>query len=590
MKIQDLITTPLRRGDLLGDYQVLTLLGYSPIGTTYHVIHPTIGKEFALKTLSRPPALPLEWFDTLEAQTTLLGKLTHANIDRIIGSGHVEDIWFCIKDFYHDEKGSSCNLDTYMQQHNGRLSPYQTFHILKNVLQALIYALEYEDAHHHNICHGNLKPSNILLSHTAAVESVHHHKKVHLPFEVYVSDFHPYGLPDTEKVQELYSHWSRQISRPLHHKEKEQKKKLISIYRQYDYMAPEYSLGSSPTPQSDVYSLGVLAYEMLTGVVPCASFPPPSEIHSDIPSYWDELLHTCLHSEISQRYPSALELYRDLIDKAYDIAAEDISSPEPSSTSIASGSSSRERTSLTPPGMVYIPAGTFYVGSAECGEDALPQHECSTEGFYIDRTPVTNARFARFIKETGYITEAEERESGTIWSEGRWRMTPGISWKNPFGERVPTDFDDHPVIHITYADAEAYAEWCGRRLPTEQEWEYAARGGQKNIRYPWGDTITKAYANYASDSTCAVMNYQANGYGLYDMVGNVWEWTSCWYEAYPGNMTSSPHFGEKYKVVKGGAWLYDAAHALISYRNANQPDRCYPTLGFRTVCNFEYGV
>ncbi|MCB1135244.1 MAG: SUMF1/EgtB/PvdO family nonheme iron enzyme, partial [Chlamydiia bacterium] len=95
--------------------------------------------------------------------------------------------------------------------------------------------------------------------------------------------------------------------------------------------------------------------------------------------------------------------------------------------------------------------------------------------------------------------------------------------------------------------------------------------------------ISRYHANYASTGTTAVMAYPANSQGLHDMIGNVWEWTDSWYLSYPGNPKPSPHFGEKYRVVRGGAWMYDGSHCQSAYRNANQPERCYPTVGFRTV-------
>ncbi|SCA58735.1 Sulfatase-modifying factor 1, partial [Chlamydiales bacterium SCGC AB-751-O23] len=236
--------------------------------------------------------------------------------------------------------------------------------------------------------------------------------------------------------------------------------------------------------------------------------------------------------------------------------------------------------------MVYIPLGEFSVGSEECGEDAKPPHTCATKGFYLDKFCVSNQQFAHFVKETDYVTEAERGEGAPIWLEGQWKMLEGISWKNPTGNTLPKDFPAHPVTQITLEDAKAYSEWMGKRLPTEEEWEYAAKGGQINARYPWGDNISKVHANFMSDKTVVNGSYPANGYGLYDMAGNVWEWTDSYYIAYPGNTSSNPHFTEDLQVVRGGAWLYDAAYCLIAFRNANQKSRCYPTLGFRCALDF----
>ena len=154
--------------------------------------------------------------------------------------------------------------------------------------------------------------------------------------------------------------------------------------------------------------------------------------------------------------------------------------------------------------------------------------------------------------------------------------------------KMSEDFYNHPVVQVSYADAEAYACWLKRRLPTEEEWEYAAAGKERSPKYPCGEEISRSQANYGSKGTCAVMGYSPNGYGLYDMPGNVWEWTSSWYKAYPGNIVGgeeSENFGEKYRVVRGGAWMYDDVQCMTSYRNASDPSQPYPTVGFRTVCS-----
>ncbi|MFT4551678.1 MAG: sulfatase activating formylglycine-generating enzyme [Chlamydiales bacterium] len=575
-------------GDYIGDYQVLNTLGRGPIGTTYHVISRVLGKEFAMKSLTLLDNFTIEWLDRLEAQISLLGKLTHFHIDRVINSGRSGKFWYTLKDYVHDGDGSSCNLRQYIERHGRRLSHHQVFHISIQILEALHYAAEYKDSLHEGVFHGNLKPENVLVSFSSRSDRASMRMRK-LPFEVCVSDFQPYGLIDESAVLAYYYH-RKKVGEDVseHLSDKSLREALTSIYRPFDYRAPEIRNQTMPSAQSDIFSIGVMIYEMLTGEIPCGKFPSLSKRRFDISPFWDEVVHKCLQYSADKRYTSARELLDELQNNFDERLGEEdtvdvvkIPIRQPAGGKVREG-----RDSLTPPGMVYIPAGSFFVGSAECGEDALPQHECSTLGFYIDRVPVTNGLFARFVQETGYVTEAEEGEGAPLWGDGQWKVLPGISWRSPTGQTLPPDFDLHPVTQVTYADTLAYAEWLGRRLPTEKEWEYAARGGQKDIHYPWGNTITRSNANFSGDSTTPVMQYQANGYGLYDIAGNVWEWSSSWYEAYPGNSVENPHFGEKYKVVRGGAWMYDAFHCMVSYRNANQAENCYPTLGFRTAYDF----
>lgn len=576
-------------GEFLGDYQVIRVLGRGPTGTCYHVMSNVLGKEFVLKSLSLSDRIPLDWIDRLEAQTALLSKLVHRHIDHLVNSGRSQKLWFCLKDFVHDGEGEPCNLNDYRMRFAGTLSEFQVYHIAIQMLEGLDYAQRYQDMRHKGICHGNLKPENILISYCRGRGVP---DRPNAPFEVKLSDFQPYGLREDWVVLESFAQWEKSlINYSTHLGEKAAANALSSIFTPFDYQAPEFQELDRPTPAADIFSVGVILYELLTGHFPSGRYEPASVLRPDIPKAWDEIISRCLQQVPELRYASAAQLLEELRGTVgLNMEEAEIVIPHVEDADDESAEEApKERHSLTPPGMVYIPAGSFLVGSADCGEDAMPQHSCDSEGFYIDRTPVTNAQFAQFVHETGYVTEAEQGEGAPIWIDGEWRLIPGINWRNPSGQRLPERFEWHPVTQISYQDAQAYCQWLGRRLPTEQEWEYAARGGQRDVRFPWGNTISAANANYNSDGTSEVMHYPANGYGLYDMAGNVWEWTGSSYLPYPGNQNPSPHFGEQYQVVRGGSWMYEGAHCMVSHRNANQREHCYPTLGFRTVCDFQSG-
>jgi formylglycine-generating enzyme len=221
------------------------------------------------------------------------------------------------------------------------------------------------------------------------------------------------------------------------------------------------------------------------------------------------------------------------------------------------------------PGMIFIPGGTFHMGSDSHYPEEAPVHRVTVDGFWIDETPITNRQFRAFIEATGYVTFAEIApdpkhypgalphmlKAGSLvfnppshpvnlrdWSQW-WTFRFGANWRKPYGSGSSIkSLDDHPVVHIAYSDAAAYAKWAGKELPTEAEWEFAARGGLEGAEYAWGDDFTpegKLMANtwqgefphenlkaggYAR--TSPVKAFPANGYGLYDMIGNVWEWTS----------------------------------------------------------------
>ncbi|MGF9761873.1 formylglycine-generating enzyme family protein [Microvirga sp. 0TCS3.31] len=226
------------------------------------------------------------------------------------------------------------------------------------------------------------------------------------------------------------------------------------------------------------------------------------------------------------------------------------------------------------PDMIGIPGGTFRMGSDQHYPEEAPVHRVTVDGFWIDRTPVTNREFRRFVEATGHVTVAERKpdprdypgalpemlKAGSLvfsppdypvdlrdWSQW-WAFTFGATWRRPYGPKSSIKgLDDHPVVHVAHADAEAYAAWAGKRLPTEAEWEFAARGGLEGAEYAWGDEFAPSGRHRANtwqgafpfqnkredgyERTSPVTAFPPNGYGLHDMIGNVWEWTTDWYTA-----------------------------------------------------------
>ena len=309
-----------------------------------------------------------------------------------------------------------------------------------------------------------------------------------------------------------------------------------------------------------------------------------------------------------------------------------------------------------PPGMVWIPGGDFSMGSTESSEglcavpgvtrDALPVHRVQVAGFWMDTTEVTNAQFAAFVKAKGYVTIAERKPSaedfpgvpaenlvpGSIvftppaspvalddyrqW----WRYQPGANWRHPEGPGSNIKGkDDYPVVHIAWSDAVAYAKWAGKRLPTEAEWEFAARGGLTGKLYPWGDEFRpadKAQANTwqgrfpVSDTgadgfkgLAAVAHFAPNGYGLYDVAGNAWEWTSDWYRddyyrqlATAVDVAHNPRGplesrdptepGVMKRVQRGGSFLCTDQYCsryMVGTRGKGEPNSSSNHIGMRLV-------
>jgi formylglycine-generating enzyme required for sulfatase activity len=216
--------------------------------------------------------------------------------------------------------------------------------------------------------------------------------------------------------------------------------------------------------------------------------------------------------------------------------------------------------------MVQIPGGAFTMGSDADGPDAKPAHQVDVPAFMIDKFEVTNADFKKFEDATGYKTDAE-KSGDKPWSA--------------FAESK----DNHPVVKVSWNDATAFCQWAGKRLPTEAEWEKAARGTDARA-YPWGNDWDPKKVN-GKDSglrgTTAVGSYPAGAsqFGVMDLAGNVWEWTSSTADHYPGNSTASKLYGSNFYIVRGGGW-FDVKDQLVTYyRNSAVPTTANDDLGFR---------
>lgn len=274
-----------------------------------------------------------------------------------------------------------------------------------------------------------------------------------------------------------------------------------------------------------------------------------------------------------------------------------------------------------------VPSGVFTMGDSSgdrnVGDGEEPRHPVRLEGFSIDATSVTNEAFAAFVDATGYATEAETfgfsavfhlaiaapaadimgQPPGTPW----WFGVRGADWRHPGGrDSGIDDLADHPVVHVSWNDAVAYCAWAGRRLPTEAEWEYAARGGIESAKYPWGDAEVDEGGwraniwqgefprhNTLDDgwlTTAPVRSFEPNGYGLWQPVGNVWEWCADWfspdyYRVSPEADPRGPERGSG-RVMRGGSYLCHISYCnryRNSARTSNTPDSSMGNAGFRTV-------
>jgi formylglycine-generating enzyme required for sulfatase activity len=254
------------------------------------------------------------------------------------------------------------------------------------------------------------------------------------------------------------------------------------------------------------------------------------------------------------------------------------------------------------PNLARIPAGEFLMGASDAEEDERPVHRVYVSEFYIGRHPVTQDEYARFIRATGYPPPAI-RGLPLVTAGGHDMVFKELAapyiWE---GSDPPAGHGSHPVVLIRYHDAVAYCEWLtdsiGRlvRLPTEAEWEKAARGDVEGQRYPWGNDIDPSRGNFLVDGatkrergTRPTGTYMPNAYGLYDMAGNVWEWVADWYGAdyYAGSEPRDPKgpASGSMRIVRGGSWVNADPNMLrCAYRHKVPPDTYAYSIGFRIVC------
>jgi sulfatase modifying factor 1 len=302
--------------------------------------------------------------------------------------------------------------------------------------------------------------------------------------------------------------------------------------------------------------------------------------------------------------------------------------------SIGNDQPETQKVSETPDRMVKLPGGTFTMGTdddigfPEDGEN--PTREVTIDPFYIDQHAVTNAEFLQFVRDTGYTTEAEEFGWSFVFQdflpEGAkshvlrsmnmtpwWLAVEEACWYQPTGPGSSIkDQLAHPVVQISYRDALAYCEWAGKRLPTEAEWEYAARGGLEQKRFPWGNELKPnsdhlcniwqgsfPTENTGKDGylyTAPVDAFEPNGYGLYNVSGNVWEWCADWFSSdyhttdeYDYHNPTGPQEGQN-KVLRGGSYLCHHSYCnryRVAARSSNPPDSGAGNNGFRCVVDMK---
>ena len=593
-------------GHNIGRYHILEQLGEGGMATVYKAVDTRLDREVAIKFLRIEKLESEKAIKRFDLEVKALAKLNHTNIVRVLDYGEYQSSPYLVMEYI---QGGS--LKEMLEQP----LPYgDVAAILAPIARALAYA------HKKHILHRDVKPSNILIKEDG---------------QPMLADFGVAKILTLDETLDLTG-------------------TSVGVGTPY-YMAPEQGTSLTPDHRADIYSLGVVFYEMVTGRKPFQAetpmgvlvkhindpLPRPRDYTKDLPRDVERVIIKALMKDPAKRYQTMDELVQVLgslsqkptpkvrekripkesmpwwrhwgvwagagIVAIVILALVYISTMEtplvtaPTETFVPTNSTpwlsnpllSNPQITITPismsnptldyeisitqvspvdrMSMVYIPAGKFLMGSDEGTSDNQPVHEVYLDAFWMDKHEVTLGQYQQFVEETGFDTKGS-------------------------GES-----EDHAVTDVDWYDAQAYCEWAERRLPTEAEWEKAARGGLEGKKYPWGNEDPVCISGSENGArfndhdqcddlgTAPVMSYAPNGYGLYDMAGNAWEWIFDWYgKDYYGTSPSEnprgPVSGNEV-VLRGGSWIHDAYPLRTAHRDRNPRSEADHDVGFRCAAS-----
>ena len=576
----------------LGDYNLIKHLGDGALGSTYLAQHRFLKRQFVLKVLSQELGNDEGFVSRFEQEAALLATLEHPNIVKVHTVSESDGIYYLVTDAIVDEKGDATNLYDYFRQKGGRLSEDEIVKIVTQIASALDYIHEKGHAAE-PFAHRGLKPTNILIN-----------KK---DFTIQISDF---GLSKVMGPANYMSHLYRVLAEKMGQAPEMLPKRQLSFLHHYIFLAPEqkWEKNSSSGAKADAYAFGVLIYFLLTGQFPEGVFELPSQHAPHHKLAWDKIVRQCLNSDPQKRPSSLKELLEGLSGKVEEVEMTTTSlkpvlkpaeiqrpeyEPDPGAifqkeTVVDKYQPVIEDKKEVDPlltEMVIIRGGSFERGSNKGGRDEIPRHQIILEAFAMDIHPVTNEQFVQFLDAMGGEKDHNNNDIIRLRESRIKRLSGKLS--------IESGYNKHPIVGVTWYGAVAYAKWIGKRLPTEAEWEIASAGGLIEANYPTGVDIDRSHANYFSSDTTPVMSYPCNGYGLYDMAGNVYEWCQDWYDYHYYNQSvqepknpKGPHQGV-YRVLRGGCWKSLKEDLRCSHRHRNNPGTMNGTYGFRCAADVE---
>lgn len=641
---------------LLGDYRLIKQIGRGALGLVFLAEHRFTHQQFSIKILPEDLAQDRSFIQRFEEEVRKLAVLEHPNIVKIHNVSHAQGSYFLVTDCVVDEIGEVTNLAHYLSSQRVRLGEEVLLSLLRQVADALDYGHNVTRGEG-GLLHGALKLNNVLIRKkgpkgvTIALSDYGLAKIVGfgaMLSRTYAAQAQALALlePGALALQGQDAYAMEGVDqgklRTLHG----------AFLQNISFLAPEQRRPEQRQPigtSVDTYAFGVLAYYLLTREYPEGIFPLPSEIAPDYTYNWDALIRSCLQRDPAERPTSLLDALDVVEVGEQEEVVQDLQSafvkeksaasstrgsfefktarplstavPKPTHVPVAAtigaeggqngggvqtkgeGSSiypqrevpqvrtyrqeESQARSVEPilTEMVVVPGGTFWRGSQKGNRDEMPCHQVHLDSFAIALHPITNEQFVRFLEYMGDDKDTHNHDL-IILRESRIRRRAGKLI-------IESGYAKHPVVGVTWYGAQAYAAWVGQRLPTEAEWEIAAKGGDEQGIFPTGETIEKNQANFFSSDTTPVKSYPPNGYGLFDIAGNVYEWCQDWYRynyyelsAQEPSNPRGPLQGE-YRVLRGGCWKSLQGDLRSSHRHRNNPGTVNGTYGFRLACDVE---
>ncbi len=615
----------------LGDYQIIKQIGQGTLGRVYLAEHRFMKRQFVIKVLPAELASDRGFVQRFEEEVSILSTLDHPNIVKIHNVSFAEGMYFLVLDCVVDEIGETTNLTKYVTGLPIPIKENDLFDLLNQIASALDFAHQ-KKIGGKGVVHRCLKPNNILVS-----------KGSQGPL-LKISDF---GLTRIIGIGSVLTRTFQAVAEAMEIAtdnfsggEKEPLK-LTSLHGSFlqnlAFLSPEQKNiedSQKVDIKTDVFAFGVLAYFLMFRSYPEGVFPLPSLQGWGYKGDWDRLLDLTLRKSPDERPEKLTELLEEITKQKKEPAtavkesalAEKMQVKVPKQEKVLAKATASE--SLKPiihssqidrpqidhdpatafqvdstvkvyqpeeqevrniqpimTDMVIVKGGTFWRGSKDGNRDEQPLHQVSLGSFAIDIHPVTNEQFVRFLEVMGGEKDCNHNDIVKLKESRIKRVAGKIS--------IESGYSKHPVVGVTWYGAVAYAKWVGKRLPAEAEWEIAARGGIDGALFPSGEDIEKTQANFFSSDTTAVMSYAPNGFGLYDMAGNVYEWCHDWYgyNYYDTSMQEPENprgpIQGVYRVLRGGCWKSLKEDLRCSRRHRNNPGTVNSTYGFRCAADVE---